>query len=192
MRVGALVQALARKSGEPPLKALEYGMAAEVHDLGMLSVPEGIAARWTRHRADAKAAFLKHTNASADILRGDHPRFLLAREMAVYHHARWDGSGHPQRVEGRHIPVGARMCAIADAYDDLVSGLGGRKPVRVRHALEKLARGAGARFDPVLVRRFSSIVEDEARGRGFEAELGSGMHGFQNLVTALQEDRRVL
>ena len=192
MRVGALVQALARRSGEPPLKALEYGMAAEVHDIGMLSVPEGIASRWTRQRPDAKAAFLNHTAASADMLRGDHPRFLAAREMALYHHARWDGSGHPHRVEGKNIPAGARMCAIVDAYDDLVGGLGGRKPVRMQQALDTLARGAGSRFDPVLVRCFTAVVRDEARGRGIETEAGSGFHEFQRLVTALQEDRGFL
>jgi len=192
MRVGALVQALARKCGQPPLRALELGMAAEVHDIGMLSVPEGLASTWSRHKGAAKATFMTHTTAGGDILRGDHPRFLAAREMALYHHAHWDGGGTPERTAGRHIPVGARMCAIADAYDDLVCGLGGRKPVPMRRAIERLTRAAGSRFDPELVRRFASVVREEAKGRGIETTATSGLREFQAFVAALQEDRGFL
>ena len=192
MRVGAFVQALARKCGQPPLRALELGLAAEVHDIGMLSVPEGLAAKWSRHKGNAKSTFMGHTTAAADMLRGDHPRFLAAREMALYHHAHWDGSGHPQRVAGKHIPLGARMCAIVDTYDDLVCGLGGRKALSMRAALDKLDRNAGTRFDPDLVKRFSSIVREEAKGRGIKTGAPSGFGEFQALVAALQEDRGFL
>jgi len=192
IRVAALVRALARKGGHPPLRALEFGMAAEVHDVGMLSVPEGIASRWTRLTGEAREAYFKHTTASADILRGDHPRFLVAREMALYHHAHWDGRGHPQRVAGKHIPVGARMCAVVDAYDEMVCGLGGQKPVRMRTALDRLSRAAGSRFDPDLVQDFATVVQEEAEGRGIETDTSSGMREFQALVTALQEDRGFL
>jgi len=84
------------------------------------------------------------------------------------------------------------MCAVADAYDDLVCGLGGRKPVPMRRAIERLTRAAGSRFDPELVRRFASVVREEAKGRGIETTATSGLREFQAFVAALQEDRGFL
>src|SRR4029079_13075085 len=120
---GALAKALAIESGQPPLQALEIGLAAELHDIGLTAVPEGILAKRAPLSPVEEAAYLRHTNAGADILRDDrHPRLQMAREMASYHHARWDGEGHPKRVAARQIPLAARICAVADAYDERVCG----------------------------------------------------------------------
>lgn len=193
VRVRALTQALALDCGEPPLRALEIGLAAELHDIGMLCVPEEILTKRTPLSPAEQAAYWRHASAGADMLRDDqHPRVLLAREVATYHHAHWDGSGHPSRIAGRHIPVAARMCAVVDAYDERVCGLGARKAMRMGDALKSLSRVAGTELDPDLVRRFDSVVRKETSDFGIDPNASSGMDDFQELVVLLQEDRGFL
>jgi putative two-component system response regulator len=188
-RVGALSKALAAASGMNPLQALEIGLAAELHDIGMLSVPEEVLSKRGALREAEHAIVRRHIDAAVEILGDDrHPRIFLAREIARYHHARWDGEGYPERVGGRFIPVGARICAIADAYDEMVSGVCCR-PKSMDEALAELSRDAGSRFDPELVACFDRMVREESEDLGVDLASTAGMEGFQELVNALQEDR---
>jgi putative two-component system response regulator len=189
-RVGALSKALAMASGLDPLQSLEIGLAAELHDIGMVSIPEELAGKKGALSEREQAIVMRHVDAGAEILRDDrHPRIFLAREIVRYHHARWDGCGYPDRVGGKFIPLAARICAIADAYDELVSGLGSRVVKTMDEALAELRREAGSRFDPELVARFEEMVRTESEDLGVDLASTSGMEGFQELVNALQEDR---
>jgi putative two-component system response regulator len=189
-RVGAFSKALAMASGLDPLQSLEIGLAAELHDIGMVSVPEELAAKKGPLSEREEAIVMRHVDAGAEILRDDrHPRIFLAREIVRYHHARWDGCGYPARVGGKFIPLAARICAIADAYDELVSGLASRVVRTMDEALAALRREAGSRFDPELVARFEVMVRTESEELGVDLASTSGMEGFQELVNALQEDR---
>ena len=181
-RVGALVKELAVASGSQPFQALEMGLAAELHDIGMLSVPD-----------DAEHGILRrHVDAGVEMLRGDHhPRVFLAREIAQYHHARWDGEGHPA-VGGRRIPLAARACAIADAYDEMLCGIDVDKPLSMEAALGQMHAEAGGRFDPELVGCFDRLIRAESRELGVDFASSPGLEGFQSLVTALREDRGFL
>jgi putative two-component system response regulator len=193
VRVRALTQALALDCGEPPLRALEIGLAAELHDIGMLSVPEEILGKRTPRSPAEDAAYWRHTSAGADMLRDDqHPRVQLAREVAGYHHAHWDGSGHPSKIAGRHIPLAARMCAVVDAYDERVCGLGARKAMGMGDALKSLSRAAGTDLDPDLVRHFDSVVRKETSSYGIDPNASPGLDDFQELIVLLQEDRGFL
>jgi putative two-component system response regulator len=189
-RVGALSKALAMASGVDPLKALEIGLAAELHDVGMLSVPEEILAR-KGPLGDGEAGIVRrHIDAGAEILSDDrHPRVFLAREIARYHHAHWDGTGYPERVGGKFIPLAARICAVADAYDAMVSGLGSQPAKSMEEALAELGREAGRQLDPRLVECFDRMIRAESQDLGVDLASASGMEGFQELVNALQEDR---
>jgi putative two-component system response regulator len=190
MRVGALTKALALASGCSALQALDLGLAAELHDIGMLSVPERILSKRGPLNDAERAIVQRHVEAGAEILRDDrHPRILLAREIARYHHARWDGNGYPERVSGKRIPLGARMCAVADAYDMMVCGLGGRAPKTMDQALGELRRQSGKRFDPELVRCFDGMIRAETADRGMDLAASAGMESFQELILSLQEDR---
>ncbi|HXZ50006.1 MAG TPA: HD domain-containing phosphohydrolase [Usitatibacter sp.] len=189
-RVGALSKALAIASGVDPLRALEIGLAAEVHDIGMLSVPEEILAKKTPLTGAERAIVRRHVDAGAEMLSDDrHPRVFLAREIVRYHHARWDGCGYPERVGGRFIPFAARVCAIADAYDAMVFGLDSCAATPMDRALAELRREAGGQFDPELVATFDRLVRSETEDLGVDLASASGMEGFQELVNALQEDR---
>jgi putative two-component system response regulator len=118
-----------------------------------------------------------------------HPRIFLAREIARYHHARWDGEGYPERVAGNRIPLAARLCAVADAYDAMVCGLGWREPRTMDDALADLRAQAGRQLDPRLVERFDDLIRTETEDLGMDLATENGMEGFHALVDALQEDR---
>ncbi len=188
-RVGALCKALALEAGVDMLRAVEIGVAAEIHDIGLLSVPEEILAKKGRCSEAERAIARRHVDASVEMLCDDaHPRVFLAREIARYHHAHWDGSGYPERVAGKFIPLAARICAVADAYDDMVCGLYAA-PLSMDQALAELHRGAGTQFDPDLVARFDAMIRAETEDLGMDLNTNAGMQGFQELVDALQEDR---
>jgi putative two-component system response regulator len=189
-RVGALAKALAMAGGCDPLQALEIGFACEMHDVGMVTVPEELIAKRPLMPEVERNAIERHVRAGAEILSDDqHPRIMLAREVARYHHAHWDGSGHPEGVAGTRIPYAARICAIADAYDDGVFGLRGSPRQTMDAALKHLRDHAGRRYDPQLVAIFESMIRAETHELGLDIAAGPGMENFQQLVTALQEDR---
>ena len=191
LRVGTLARALALASGQQPLQALEIGLAAELHDIGMLSVPEGILHKRTALNSAEQDAYFKHASAGADMLRDDrYPRVHLAREMAAYHHASWDGSGHPAKVAGRQIPLAARICAVADAYDELAFGINARGGVPTDEALKGLAYAAGRRLDPELVRIFDGVVREEVADHELDTlDGGGGLEQFHELIALLRDDK---
>jgi len=189
-RVGALTQAVAQACGVDPLLALEIGLASRLHDIGMASVPEAIAGGPGPRNAVERQLYLRHTEAGAEMLDdARHARLLLAREIARYHHAHWDGTGHPEHVGGHAIPRPARLCAVADTYDALVCGEGSRPPCSMEAALETLARGAGNRFDPEIVPRFDALIRERAEELGLDTHAAPAANAFGDLVTSLQQDR---
>jgi putative two-component system response regulator len=190
VRVGALTKALALEHGCPPLEAMEIGLAAELHDIGLASVPQGVLAKSGAPNEVERGLIRRHIDAGTEILRDDlAPRMLVAREIARYHHARWDGIGYPERVGGQFIPLAARMCAIADAYDDLVSGQPGTEAHSMNDALQVLSRAAGSEFDPALLVEFETMVRKQTREQDIDAEAAPGLEGFRQLIASLEEDR---
>jgi putative two-component system response regulator len=188
-RVGALTKALALEHGLPQLEALEIGLAAELHDIGLSSVPESILTKPGELNEVERSLMERHTDAGAEILRDDRePRMLIAREIARYHHARWDGRGYPEGIGGHYIPLAARMCAIANAYDDLVCGHAGRKPVSMKKALAALRKLAGTEMDPDLVRAFETMISRQAHERHIDTKAAHGFESFQQLITSLEKD----
>lgn len=190
VRVGALTQALALEYGLPPMQALEFGQAAQIHDIGMASVPERILLQSGPLNPTERMLVRKHTAAGVEILAGDqHPRILSAGDVIKYHHAYWNGEGYPDKVAGSAIPLAARMCAVADVYDTLVTDRPYRKACSMDKALVELRRVAGTQLDPELVRCFETVIRREAANEGIDPSKESGLENFQQLIAALTEDR---
>lgn len=190
IRVGALTQALAIEFGVPLLQALEFGLAAQLHDIGMASVPEAVLMQAGTLNEVERELVRKHTTAGSEMLAGDlHPRMIIAGDMVKYHHARWDGEGYPAAVSGNAIPLTARICAVADTYDTLVTDRPWRKACSMERALRELRNVAGTQLDPDLVRCFEVVIRREAANEGIDPSVDGGLENFQKLITALTEDR---
>ena len=193
IRVGVLTQALAMEYGLSPIQAMEYGQAAQLHDIGMASVPENVLSHSAALNAVECALVRKHTEASVAMLAGDqHPRMVIASDIAKYHHANWDGHGYPSNVAGNSIPLAARMCAVADVYDSLVTDRPYRKAWSMERAFVELRRVAGTQLDPDLVRCFEAVIRRESANEGIAPSIDAGLGNFQQLISALTEDRGFL
>ena len=193
MRVGVLTRMLAIAMGVSSIEALEIGLAAQLHDIGMLGVPESaMIGHKIAENIDA-SKIQTHCDAGADILCDDrHPRILMARDIAKYHHAWWDGSGYPAHVSGKSIPVTARMCAVADVYDRAMTEEQNQSGMALIEALDELRALAGTRLDPELVRCFDALVRREMANQGIDALDATGLEGFQQLIYTLSNDRGYL
>ncbi len=193
VRVGVLTQALARQYGMSPIDALEFGLAAQLHDIGMASVPERVLLQSGELNEVERMLVRKHTAAGAAVLAGDqHSRMVIASDIVKYHHAHWDGGGYPAGIAGKSIPLAARMCAVADVYDTLATDRPYRKARSMDRALDELKRVAGAQLDPHLVHCFEVVIRHETANEGLDPSIDGDLENFQQLITALTEERGFL
>jgi putative two-component system response regulator len=110
--------------------------------------------------ADELRIMREHCHKGAEIIdraKVDTPLFRMAKEIALYHHEKWDGSGYPHGLAGEAIPLSARVAAIADVFDALTSKRPYKEAWSVEKAIAYLREEAGRHFDPALVESFVSL-----------------------------------
>lgn len=159
-RVQALALGLAKRCGrqeEAFLKGLRA--AALLHDIGKLAIPEFILNKPTQLSETELAQLQTHPGIGADILETVPFPFPVA-SCVRYHHERWDGTGYPERLRGEAIPLGARILAIVDCYDALLSERPYRPRLTRELALEYIKQESGKAFDPNLVETFVGNIEE--------------------------------
>jgi putative two-component system response regulator len=101
----------------------------------------------------------KHSQYGAKIIgESDQPLLKMAKEIALFHHERWDGTGYPKGLSGEDIPLSARIVAIADVYDALTSFRPYKKAWSTEEALKLIKSEAGSHFDPNLVEKFVTCI----------------------------------
>lgn len=159
IRMSHFSQLLALAAGHSPAWAEDLLNAAPMHDVGKIGIPDAVlrkpgpldAAEWDTMR--------RHPEIGAEII-GEHPSGLLqlAREIALAHHEKWDGSGYPRGLAGEAIPVSARIVAVADVFDALTTRRPYKEPWPVQDALDHITAQAGKHFDPALVALFAPLV----------------------------------
>ena len=134
--------------------------AAPMHDLGKIAVDDKILRKPGKFEPEEFEQMKKHAKEGArivhTILRGtdDDEFHLVAENMAHYHHERWDGSGYPDGIAGERIPLEARIMAIADVYDALVSKRVYKDSMSFEKADSIIMSGMGTQFDPSLERYY--------------------------------------
>jgi len=156
-RVGATAQQLADAvAGDETTSRIE--IAAPLHDIGKIAIPDSLllkAGRFTRHE---HAEMQRHTSIGADMLSGASSGLLaLARDIALTHHERWDGTGYPNGLQGEEIPLAGRIVALADVFDALTHSRPYKPAWPVKQAVEEIQRGGGEQFDPELVEAFCEL-----------------------------------
>lgn len=186
LRVGRLVRLHAQALNQPPLRAAMLGFAAELHDIGLPSEHDGLNPLHSAMKLGRLPDDVVHCESGAAILSIEqHPWLLVAQDMARYHHAHWDGSGHPGGVARDAIPWEARLCAVADTFDTIVQDQFADE-VSVRAALDALRALSGRQLDPDLVESFARAVADNAEDEDIAIESPSGTRHFLNLLAAVR------
>jgi putative nucleotidyltransferase with HDIG domain len=160
LRVMRFTEMLARVYGVDEELLPDISRGALLHDIGKIGIPDAILlkpaglteAEWTVMKAHAEIGW--------QILRGI--EYLApAAEMVHAHQERWDGAGYPRGLKGEQIPLGARLFAIVDAFDAIVSDRPYRKGRPVEWAREEIRRCGGTQFDPKGVEAFLRIPAEE-------------------------------
>lgn len=135
--------------------------SAPLHDIGKVGIPDKILLKPGKLTPVEFEIMKTHTTLGKDAIEhaeetlGANVDFLrIAKEIALSHHEKWDGSGYPQGLSGDAIPVSARLMAVADVYDALISRRVYKEPMPHAEAMEIILRGKGAHFDPDIIDAF--------------------------------------
>ncbi len=143
-------------------------LAAAMHDVGKIRIPDRILNKPGKLTEEEFAVMKKHAAYGEEIIRktmGDieeEEYCLVACNIARYHHERYDGTGYPEGLKGEEIPLEARIMALADVYDALVSQRVYKKAFSPEEARAAILEGNGTQFDPCLVPLFLEGVQDRA------------------------------
>lgn len=171
IRMSHFSQLLALAAGCSPAWAEDLLNAAPMHDVGKIGIPDAVLRKPGPLDADEWATMRRHPEIGAEII-GEHPSGVLqlAREIALAHHEKWDGSGYPRGLAGEAIPLSARIVAIADVFDALTTRRPYKEPWPVQEAMSHIAAQAGKHFDPALVALFAPLLPQllEIRARWAE------------------------
>lgn len=128
-------------------------VAARVHDIGKVGVPEELLVKPGQLTPAERLVMETHVTIGADLLRR-YPNFSRGREIVLHHHETWNGEGYPSRLKGLNIPLGARVIAVADAFDALTTDRPYRRAFTVEQALTVLQQGRGTQWDPDIIDTF--------------------------------------
>ena len=171
IRMSHFSKLLALAAGCSPAWAEDLLNAAPMHDVGKIGIPDAVLRKPGPLDADEWATMRRHPEIGVEII-GEHPSGVLqlAREIALAHHEKWDGSGYPRGLAGEAIPLSARIVAIADVFDALTTRRPYKEPWPVQEAMNHIAAQAGKHFDPALVALFAPLLPQllEVRARWAE------------------------
>jgi putative two-component system response regulator len=183
-RTGLLSEALARASGLSTADAEVIRLAAPMHDVGKIGIPDAILQKPGKLTPSEFEIMKTHTTIGATMLGGSHSAILLmAHDIALNHHERWDGTGYPHGLASQAISEAARILSIVDVYDALSHDRVYRPAFAEDEVMTMMQRGAGTQFDPMLLatffahfdemRRIAQENPDEAVPQGVTVQLDS-------------------
>jgi putative two-component system response regulator len=163
-RTGLYCELFAEVLGWPAEQVENIRLAAPMHDLGKIGIPDAILQKPGKLTPDEFTVMKTHTVIGARMLEGSESAILqMAHEIAMAHHERWDGSGYPRGLAGLEIPESARILAIVDVYDALTHRRVYHEAVPEEEAIEIMEQGRGKHFDPFLFGVFLSLVPEIRR-----------------------------
>lgn len=135
--------------------------AAPMHDVGKIGVPDHILLKPGKLDADEWETMKKHAEFGAEIIGDDDDALLqTSHTIALTHHEKWDGSGYPNGLKEKEIPLEGRIVAIADVFDALTSERAYKRAWSVDDAVELITDSAGSHFDPDLVSLFQEVLPE--------------------------------
>ncbi len=149
-----------REMNIPEEHTYQVEVAALLHDIGKIGVPDAILKKAGPLTAEERAIINRHPEYSWSILRM-FPGLEEASLYALHHHENVDGTGYPAGLKGQDIPLVSRIISVIDAYDAMVSNRCYRKGLEHSEAISRLIKCSGTQFDPAVVQAFIPIAEKE-------------------------------
>ncbi|MDH5631456.1 MAG: response regulator [Gammaproteobacteria bacterium] len=166
IRMSKFSQMIGRAAGMSEVDAEMLLNASPMHDIGKIGIPDNILLKPGKFTDEEWRIMKTHSEIGAEILAGHHSELLkMAREIAITHHEKWDGSGYPGGLKGKNIPLVGRIVAIADVFDALTSTRPYKKAWSVEDAVDEINKQSGAHFDPDLVVIFNEVLDEILRFR---------------------------
>ncbi|MGE3843279.1 MAG: HD-GYP domain-containing protein [Vicinamibacterales bacterium] len=167
-RMSAYCRVVAEELGFRPGEADQLELAATMHDVGKIAIPDAILHKPDRLTPDEYLTMQGHTVVGSALLQGsDDPLLTMARDVARCHHEKWDGTGYPDKLAGTAIPLVARIAAVCDVFDALTSVRPYKKAWSNEEAFKEIRRLSGQHFDPAVAeafcRRFNDILSRQGR-----------------------------
>ncbi len=158
-RVGRLASILAKEYGLEGDVCFMIDLAARMHDIGKLAVPDSILLKPGRLTEGEREIMQQHTTAGAELLaKSNIPQMHVAEEIARHHHEWWNGKGYPHRLAGTGIPIAARITAIVDVFDALTHVRPYKHAWPVSQAMHEIRTLRGVQFDPDVTDLFMHLI----------------------------------
>ena len=186
-RVAEYSVKIAKLAGKDEKECSEIYLAALLHDVGKIGVPDSIITKEGRLTDEEFAAIKKHPVIGKQILFGISisPYLCIG---ANYHHERYDGKGYPEGLKGEDIPESARIIAVADAYDAMTSRRSYRDPLPQHIVREEIAKGLGTQFDPEFGRLMLHLIDLDEEYQMVEREEMKELAGTGKLICGEYRD----
>jgi putative two-component system response regulator len=160
-RTGLFAEVVALAAGWSKADAEQLRMAAPMHDVGKIGIPDAILKKPGRLTPEEFDVMKQHTLIGARMLAGStSPVLQLGESIALSHHERWDGAGYPHGISGEAIPEAARILAIVDVYDALSHDRVYRPAWPEGQVMTTLLEGQGSHFDPTLLAHFLAVLDE--------------------------------
>lgn len=158
-RMSAYSRELAEAAGWSKKEADILELAAPMHDTGKIGIPDHILKAPRKLTVEEWNVMKTHCQIGYNILSmSKSPVFVVAAEIALGHHEKWDGSGYPNQLVGEEIPESARIVAIADVFDALTCKRPYKQPWTVEASIAEMRKSAGTQFDPNLLELFFDLM----------------------------------
>ena len=159
-RIGYMAELLSTLLNQPPELSFLIRLAAPMHDVGKLGIPDHILQKPGKYDESERKIMNQHPIIGAKILDiSDNALFQLAAQISLSHHEKYDGSGYPFGLAGEDIPFVGRIVAMVDFYDALTMDRCYREAMTDEKALELLKAGKGSHFDPHMVEVFEAYQQ---------------------------------
>jgi response regulator RpfG family c-di-GMP phosphodiesterase len=160
-RVGQMSAQIALKLGWEASQVALLEMAARLHDVGKIGIPDAILLKPGKFTPAEFELMKSHAEIGAGILSGGHSALIqMAESIANSHHERWDGNGYPNKLTGENIPLEGRIVSVADVFDALTSERPYKTAWTRQAALEEIQSKAGSQFDPLVVAAFLVVMDE--------------------------------
>jgi PAS domain S-box-containing protein/putative nucleotidyltransferase with HDIG domain len=160
-RVAVLAELISREMGMRSQEQATIRLAAPLHDIGKLGIPDQILLKPGGLTDGEQAVMKTHTTIGAHILgQSEYPVLGVAREIALTHHERWDGAGYPAGLRASAVPLPGRIVAVADVFDAITHARPYKLALPAEHAIAEITRASGTQFDALVVEAFMACVGD--------------------------------